>query len=156
VECMRSASLTSCVVLHMACVVLSHVQWTSMSLARPLRPRLISSCNHLNTTVKRRKRRTILAAPNTSSLCFSVHTYHDCILLAAGSSLRLRTKKWYQSEDSRRRRRCMHHGDRHALLRVATARRLHRHRQEGAIHQRGASSLSGLSRKRRQVFSTRR
>jgi hypothetical protein len=156
---MRSASLTSCAVVHMACGVLSHVQWTSMSLARPLRPRLISSCNPLNTAVKRRKRRTVLAAQKPRLSVFFVHAHRDCVLLAAGSSLRLQTNKWYQSEDPRRRRRCMHHGDRHArahaLLRVATARRLHHHRQEGVVHQRGASSLSGSSRKRRQVFRTR-
>jgi hypothetical protein len=155
---MRSASLTSCAVVRMACGVLSHVQWMSMSLARPLRPRLISSCNPLNTTVKKRKCHTVLAAPNTLSLYFFVHAHHDCVLLAAGSSLRLQTNKWYQSEDPRRRRRCMHHGDHHArahaLLHVATARRLHRHWQEGAVHQRGASSSSGSSRKCWQVFST--
>jgi hypothetical protein len=58
---MRSAWLASCVVVRMACRVLSHVQWTSMSLARPLMPRLLSSCNPLNTTVKRRKHRTVFS-----------------------------------------------------------------------------------------------
>jgi hypothetical protein len=37
----------------------------------------------------------------------------------------------------------MHHEDHHAILRVATARRLHRHRQEGSVHQSGGSSSGG-------------
>jgi hypothetical protein len=37
----------------------------------------------------------------------------------------------------------MHREDHHAILRVATARRLHRHHQEGTVHQSGASSSGG-------------
>jgi hypothetical protein len=85
-----SASLTSCAVVRMTCRVLSYVQWTSMSLARPLRPRLISSCNPLNTTVERRNRHCF-SSTKISSLCFFVHAHRDCVLLAADSSLRLQT-----------------------------------------------------------------
>jgi hypothetical protein len=46
------ARRSQCAVVRMACGALGHVRWTSVSLARPLRQRLISTCNPLNTAVK--------------------------------------------------------------------------------------------------------